>query len=338
MAFEQNHFSGSDIYNLDRADLKEYGIINLDDRKTIYKAMEKLIVAQKRRDSLESPKGYTQDIDHHEIMTSPRLSDMIQDKGSEDDNYISDHPDLVIRAISQHYSYAEPSSGEEFEEKELEEMVSIDYTSILLPREQFLEDFYGEKGFTQWVHHPRYEQTVDALTVGYIRNNADNKQQRVMLSDVYKIIVNYYSINTTSFNDYVEIQSGQTILFTSMAHISLSKLLVSRAKQSTVNGIIIEQSEVKTEILKYILEYLAHHKENEFEHTLAWTDKNSMNTGQIVSDEWDRDWINAFDINTLSSIKEAARYLKIISLVQLAGIPMITQLFDMTIFRQSINQ
>lgn len=313
VAFEDNHFSGSDIYNLDNADLKEYGIVNLDDRNTIYKAMQKLIVEQKRRDSLESPIGYTQDTDH-EVMTSPRLSDMIEDKESEDDNFISDHPDMMIRAISQHYSYAEPSSGEEFEENELEEMVSIDYTSILLPREQFLEDFYGEKGFTQWIDEPQYEKTVDALTVGYIKHNANDKQQRVMFSDVYKIIVNYYSINTKSFNDYVEIQSGATIFFTSMPHISLSKMLVSRATQSMVNPIVIKQSEVKTEILNHILEYLAHHKENEFDHTLAWTDRNSMDTGQIVSDEWDRDWINTFDINTLSSIKEAARYLKIISL------------------------
>eukprot|EP00486_Rosalina_sp_Unknown_P014472 CAMPEP_0201594186 /NCGR_PEP_ID=MMETSP0190_2-20130828/191580_1 /ASSEMBLY_ACC=CAM_ASM_000263 /TAXON_ID=37353 /ORGANISM="Rosalina sp." /LENGTH=272 /DNA_ID=CAMNT_0048053703 /DNA_START=418 /DNA_END=1233 /DNA_ORIENTATION=+ len=272
-------------------------------------------------------------------MTSPRLSDMIEDKESEDDNFISDHPDMMIRAISQHYSYAEPSSGEEFEENELEEIVSIDYTNILLPREQFIEDFYGEKGFTQWIHEPQYEKTVDALTVGYIKHNANNKQQRVMLSDVYniedfygekgftqwihepqyektvdaltvgyiknnannkqqrgmlsdvyKIIVNYYSINTKSFNDYVEIQSGPTIFFTSMPHISLSKMLVSRATQSMVNPIVIKQSEVKTETLNHILEYLAHHKENEFDHTLAWTDRNSMDTGQIVSDEWDREW------------------------------------------------
>eukprot|EP01084_Bolivina_argentea_P181210 312997_1 len=43
----ENNFKGTDIYDLDREDLKEYGIINLSDRKTIYKSIMKLIATQK---------------------------------------------------------------------------------------------------------------------------------------------------------------------------------------------------------------------------------------------------------------------------------------------------
>ena len=50
---KQNNITGQNIDELDREDLKSYGIINLDDRKRIYSEIQKLIVHKKRRDSLQ---------------------------------------------------------------------------------------------------------------------------------------------------------------------------------------------------------------------------------------------------------------------------------------------
>ena len=50
-SFAETNFSGATIVDLDREDLQQYGIINLDDRKTIYKAIIELMATQKRRDS-----------------------------------------------------------------------------------------------------------------------------------------------------------------------------------------------------------------------------------------------------------------------------------------------
>ena len=48
ISFKDNNFSGQSIVDLDREDLKEYGIINLDDRKTIYNEIIQLLATQKR--------------------------------------------------------------------------------------------------------------------------------------------------------------------------------------------------------------------------------------------------------------------------------------------------
>eukprot|EP01084_Bolivina_argentea_P124494 220595_1 len=56
----KNGITGHNINDLDREDLKEYGIINLTDRKTIYAAIQKLIVNKKRRDSLQMTSNYTE--------------------------------------------------------------------------------------------------------------------------------------------------------------------------------------------------------------------------------------------------------------------------------------
>ena len=50
-AFKENGISGININDFDREDFKDFGIINLDDRKTIYKEIIILIAAQKRRGS-----------------------------------------------------------------------------------------------------------------------------------------------------------------------------------------------------------------------------------------------------------------------------------------------
>ena len=50
-SFAENNFNGASIVDLDREDLQQYGIINLEDRKTIYKAIIQLMATQKRRDS-----------------------------------------------------------------------------------------------------------------------------------------------------------------------------------------------------------------------------------------------------------------------------------------------
>eukprot|EP01084_Bolivina_argentea_P272705 464381_1 len=50
-SFHNDIFSGSSLDDLDREDLKSYGIINLEDRKSIYKSIIKLMANQKRRDS-----------------------------------------------------------------------------------------------------------------------------------------------------------------------------------------------------------------------------------------------------------------------------------------------
>eukprot|EP00486_Rosalina_sp_Unknown_P005563 CAMPEP_0201570486 /NCGR_PEP_ID=MMETSP0190_2-20130828/12773_1 /ASSEMBLY_ACC=CAM_ASM_000263 /TAXON_ID=37353 /ORGANISM="Rosalina sp." /LENGTH=403 /DNA_ID=CAMNT_0047994073 /DNA_START=23 /DNA_END=1237 /DNA_ORIENTATION=- len=50
-SFEENNFNGESILDLDLTDLKEYGIINLDDRKAIYSQIIQLMATQKRRDS-----------------------------------------------------------------------------------------------------------------------------------------------------------------------------------------------------------------------------------------------------------------------------------------------
>lgn len=50
-SFAKINFSGKSLVDLDREDLKEYGIINLEDRKVIYKAIIQLMATQKKRDS-----------------------------------------------------------------------------------------------------------------------------------------------------------------------------------------------------------------------------------------------------------------------------------------------
>ena len=51
-ALKEYGVTGQNIDELDREDLKTYGIINLDDRKRVYAEIQKLIVHKKRRDSL----------------------------------------------------------------------------------------------------------------------------------------------------------------------------------------------------------------------------------------------------------------------------------------------
>lgn len=50
-SFKDNNFNGESIVDLDREDLKDYGIINLEDRKTIYNEIIQLMATQKRRES-----------------------------------------------------------------------------------------------------------------------------------------------------------------------------------------------------------------------------------------------------------------------------------------------
>eukprot|EP01084_Bolivina_argentea_P209758 357221_1 len=53
-SFAQHNITGQQIDDLDMTDLKEYGIINLTDRKKIYAAIQGLIAIHKKRDSLDN--------------------------------------------------------------------------------------------------------------------------------------------------------------------------------------------------------------------------------------------------------------------------------------------
>eukprot|EP01084_Bolivina_argentea_P025585 47581_1 len=65
----ENNFKCTDIYDLDREDLKEYGIINLSDRKTIYKSIIKLIATQKTDTAIVSAEYHLP----HPITSSPSV-------------------------------------------------------------------------------------------------------------------------------------------------------------------------------------------------------------------------------------------------------------------------
>ena len=214
--------------------------------------MQQLIVAQQRRDSqtLDQPSQHTQDEDP-EIIIAPTF---MEEKEQDTDHIFDLEQEPIMAEISMHYSYHEPSSDlDELELEELEEKEATDHYRILLQRKQILAQF-DEQGFTEWIADERYAQTVDLLAKGYTRRN--HQQHSPLLNDVYRVIIHYYAINTTSFGDYVEVQSGQRIYFTLTANISLSKILVSREKKSAVNRVIIELAEIKTETLEHILEYL----------------------------------------------------------------------------------
>jgi len=285
--------------------LKDYGIINLDDRKTIYKAIIQLIAAQKRRDSqlLHQSLHDTQDQDA-EIITSPRLY------GDEEDE------------LKRDYSHYTQSSISEDEEVEAE----IDHYRVLSEREKFVD-----QGFCEWIDDKEYMKSVVFLIRKWLQKNYDeddSNDQQFPLHDIGQVIVQFYAITLEAFGIHIQIRSrsGDFKYSTLMANISLGKKLVSRA-ESNSNLIIIEKEEkVTASTLEHILVYLGHHKQNE--HDLQWTDGNNMTMNNIVADSWDSQWINTFDTNTLSLIEEAARHFNVQSLVQLAKMPMITNLFS----------
>jgi len=212
---------------------------------------------------------------------------------------------------------------DELELEELEEKEAIDHYRILLQRKQFLAQFH-DQGFTEWIFDERYDQTVDLLAKGYTRRN--HQQHSPLINDVYRVIIQYFAINTKSFGDYVEIQSGQRTYFTLMANISLSKILVSREKESAVNRVIIELTEIKTETFEHVLEYLGHHNGRQ-PAELPFANGNAMGLNQTVQDQWEAQWIATFDDKTISKIVAAAEWLGLTHLKHLANNAKIALLF-----------
>ena len=164
-AFQDFDFSGLDIAELDKINLKDYGIIHLKDRNAIYTSMQQLIVAQKRRDSqtLDRPSQHTQGEDP-EIIIAPTFLD----EKEQDTDHISDlEQEPIMAETSMHYSHHEPSSDlDELELEELEEKEATDHYRILLQRKQIFAQF-DEQGFIEWIADERYPQTVDLLAKGY---------------------------------------------------------------------------------------------------------------------------------------------------------------------------
>eukprot|EP01084_Bolivina_argentea_P295481 508725_1 len=77
----------------------------------------------------------------------------------------------------------------------------------------------------------------------------------------------------------------------------------------------IEIHQVPSETLRYVLEYLHHHNGKEPDPLPCPV--RSKHMSEMVSDQWDAIWINAFDKETIFEIIKAANYMDIKSLMNL---------------------
>merc|ERR1719166_209107 len=94
----------------------------------------------------------------------------------------------------------------------------------------------------------------------------------------------------------------------------LSKFVVAKL-EADADAKSIEICQVPPETLEHVITYLKHHKGIEPEPIPK--PNRSIHMSQIVSDQWDATWIDAFDKKTIFEIILAANYMDIKSLLHL---------------------
>ena len=242
-SFKDHNFTGANISELDREDLKDYGIIDLEDRRAIYKAFIQLIATQKKRDSQSQSltnSTTTSIINHqtesqdHEIKTSHLLS-------------ISDDED---NELDREYSQDTQSS---FSETEDETYVDIDHIHILQQQERLITE-----GFCEWIPDDIYQAYIEKLTSNWIRKHyhLQYPTNPLLPHDLSGLITQFHGITFDSVvNDQcVSIESGDMKYSTTVTNIQLSKILKSKAESNS--NLSIKPENVQTSILEHILVYL----------------------------------------------------------------------------------
>ena len=294
ISFEKSNFDGKSLVDLDREDLKEYGIINLDDRKVIYKAVIQLMATQKKRESKILG-----------IIISAFLSLL----KTNSNKYLISDSEVIGVAISSLFAVSEEEKGQK-----------VDYIQLLSLRQELMRN-----GYCKWISDKSYKEIVTNLTMGYIKNNYQPQYQEFSLSkvfnnDVFGVITQFYGITFGSFcgQECVQLQCQKKRYRTTVTNISLSTVLKKLVQESDTNTVIIDdiRDEEKQEpvgipfqTLEHTLLYLGHHQGVE-PPPLAIPVR-SIHMSQNCSDRWDADWIDAFDKKTIFEIILAANHLKI---------------------------
>merc|ERR1712129_583720 len=103
-------------------------------------------------------------------------------------------------------------------------------------------------------------------------------------------------------NEYVRIKSGgdnPTFFMTPKINITLSKYLMAQLSDNESTN-QLSATDIPADTLVHVLTYLCHHKEVEPDPLPCPV--RSIHMAQIVSDQWDATWIDAFDKKTVFEI------------------------------------